>query len=124
MKELTFEYEDEEFNRNKTIVRSRETKEKEYYKDESRKRLLKIASTKIRTTMIGALDSIEKKLESLWLSDGKPTNDQLILKKLYDEIRQEILDRGNTQIRNLENEFEQYDVEWKRYKLQLPIKRS
>lgn len=105
--------------------RKRDAEKDKSYKEESRKRLAKIAATKIRTTMIGALDAIEKKLSNLWTpTDGdKPTNEQLFLKRLYEEIRQEILDKGNTQIRNLESEFEHYEIEWKRYTLQLPVKK-
>ena len=36
-------------------------------------------------------------------------------------MRSEILDRGNTQIRNLENEFSNYDVIFKNYTLNLPV---
>ena len=93
------------------------------YKQASKDRLTKICITKIKTTMIGALESIEKRLSSLWVPVGdKPTNEQLILRRLFDEMRQEILDRGNAQIRNLETELEQYEIEWKRYTLQLPVK--
>ena len=98
-----------------------EDKNKEY-KRASKERLLKIVTTKIRTTMIGALESIEKRLAKLWDTEEKLTNEQLILKSLYEEMRQEILDRGNQQIRNVEKEFEQYEVDWKRYTLVLPVK--
>src|SRR3990167_11036375 len=99
-----------------------EKKDKEY-KRVSKERLLKICTTKVRTTMIGALESIEKRLAPYYtVEDGKkPTNEQLELRRLYDEMRQEILDRGNHQIRNIEKEFEQYEIDWKRYKLVLPV---
>ena len=115
---------DEEFIKNLMVRRKKDDEKDKAYKQSSKERLFKICSTKIRTTMIGALDAIEKKLAAIWTpEDGKrPTNDQLALKKLYEEIRQEILDKGNNQIRNLESEFEQYEMEWKRYTLKLPIK--
>jgi hypothetical protein len=105
-------------------TRKRDINKRQEYNKASRERLLKICASKIRTTMIGALDSIEKKLGKFWTPEfgDKPNNEQLILKKLYEEIRQEILDRGNAQIRNLETEFEQYEIEWKRYQIKLPIK--
>lgn len=114
---------EDDFYRKLKVKRQFDADKDKLYKNESRKRLLKIASTKIRTTMIGALDSIEKKLKDFWCPEGqKPTNEQLLLQKLYEEMRQEILDRGNNQIRNLEEEFEHYEIEWKRYTLQLPVK--
>jgi hypothetical protein len=43
------------------------------------------------------------------------------MKSLYEEVRSEILDRGNNQARNLEAELNQYDVKWLRYQLNLPV---
>ena len=76
--------------------------------------------------MIGALSSIEKHLGFLW-SHGEErslTPDQEELRDAYEEIRSEILDKGNHQIRNLENELSQYDVTWLRYQLTMPIASS
>jgi hypothetical protein len=75
----------------------------------------------IQTTMIGALDSIEKNFSFLWESDGEPSPEQTQLKSIFEEARAEILDRGNTQIRNLQAEMTHYDISWKRYKLTLPV---
>jgi len=113
----------DDYYENLAIKRKRDEQKDKEYKEASKERLLKISCTKVRTTMIGALDSIEKKLSPLWnVEEGKRlTNDQLRLKQLYEEVRNEILDRGNTQIRNLETEFQQYEINWKRYTLQLPI---
>ena len=93
------------------------------YKEESKIRLNKIATTKIRTTMIGALSTIETYLGFLWSPDekGNMTAEQIRLGSLYEKVRQEILDNGNNQIRNLKVELEQYEVEWLRYKLMLPV---
>jgi hypothetical protein len=89
---------------------------KQKYKKSSKERLKKIAEKKIKTTMIGALDSIEKHLGFLWENDEK-------LRGEYEIVRQEILDRGHNQIRNLVTELEQYDIEWLRFHLTLPVKR-
>lgn len=96
------------------------------YKDISNERLKKICITKIRTTMIGALDIVEKKLKHLWEpeNDEKPTREQLILSQIYQDIRKDILDKGNHQIRNLEEEFLHYEIDWKKYTLNLPIKKD
>lgn len=102
----------------KTIIqlkRESEARQKAKYRTDSKERLKKIASKKIQTTMIGALDSIEKHLGFLW------DDDESGLREAYEIVRQEILDRGNDQIRNLSAEIDQYDVEWLRYNLKLKI---
>ena len=95
-------------------------KRDEKFKEISKDRLYQIAKKKIQTTMIGALDSIEN-FSFLWESDGEPSPEQTQLKSIFEEARAEILDRGNTQIRNLQAEMTHYDISWKRYKLTLPV---
>ena len=101
------------------LKRKREDRFREISKD----RLYKIAKKKIQTTMIGALSSIEEHFSFLW--EAKPgedlTPEQTQLKGIFDEARSEILDRGNTQIRNLETELSNYEVSWKRQTVQLPV---
>lgn len=108
------------------IKRSLDLKSKkdDRYKELSRDRLVKIAAKKIQTTMIGALSSIEKTFGFLWEhnDDIDLTEEQQHMKDLYENMRSEILDRGNSQIRNLEAELSHYDITWKRYQVTLPIK--
>lgn len=99
------------------------------YKEDSRTRLKKIAAQKIRTTMIGALSIVEKSLGFLWGLDengrdisNKLTPEEQQLRDRYAEIRSQILDLGNNQIRNLDSELTQYDVKWNRYSMTLPVK--
>lgn len=98
----------------------REERRKEVSKDS----LFKSCKKKIQTTMIGALDTIEKKFGFLWCFEGEEelTTEQKQMKDIYEEIRAVILDRGNTQIRNLEAEFSNYEIQRKRYQINLPIK--
>jgi len=97
----------------------REERRKEVSKDA----LFKSCKKKVQTTMIGALDAIEKQLGFLWGFDGQDvlTEEQKQLKEIYDEVRANILDRGNTQIRNLEAEFANYDVSRKMYQINIPV---
>jgi len=90
-------------------------KAKELYKEDSKKRLTKIAIKKIQTTMIGALSALEEKFSDYLENDHE-------FRLIYNEVRQRILDNGNHQIRNLEKELEQYAVEWLRYQYTLPVK--
>ena len=98
----------------------------ERYKEVSKQRLLKIGQKKIQTTMIGALSSVEKHFGFLWghEQEDELTAEQQHVKSLFEEIRAEILDRGNNQIRNLEAELAHYDVSWLRYHISIPFKPS
>jgi len=93
------------------------------YRVDSRDRLSKILRKKIQTTMIGALSSIEEHLGFLWDSKegSELTEDQIFMKDLYQKIRSEILDKGNTQARNVDAELAQYDVKWLKYSIKIPV---
>jgi len=97
---------------------------KDKYKSDSKVRLLKILKKKIETTMIGSLSSIENHFGFLWNANGsgEMTPEQQTLYDTYQKIRSEILDKGNTQARNIEAELNQYDVEWLRYQMTIPVK--
>ena len=94
------------------------------FKEVSKDRLLKISKKKIQTTMIGALSTLEKSFGFLWGHESSEplTPEQEHLKELYEEVRSEILDRGNNQARNLEAEFASYEINWLRYQITLPVK--
>lgn len=96
----------------------RETK----YKADSKDRLSKILKKKIQTTMIGALSAIEENFGFLWNSSGNAASpEQEKMKALYNKMRSEILDKGNNQARNIDAELAQYDVEWLRYSIKMPV---
>ena len=111
----------------KNLIRSsknyKEEKEQKY-KVNSKDRLFKIASKKIKTTMIGALSTLEKNLGFLWghESDEDISPEQQHMKTIFEQVRSDILDKGNTQIRNLEAEFNYYDITWLRFQVDLPVK--
>ena len=109
---------------NSLLKQSLDLKKKrdERYKEVSKDRLFQIAKKKVQTTMIGALDTIEKSFGFFWQTDAELTQEQVQLKSIFENARSEILDRGNTQIRNLEAEISHYDVSWKRYTMNLPIR--
>lgn len=90
------------------------------YKADSKDRLSKILKKKIQTTMIGALSSIEENLAFLWEDDNIKINKEE-MKNIYNKIRSEILDRGNNQARNVDAELAQYEVEWLRYSVKIPV---
>tara|TARA_R110000824_G_scaffold101260_4_gene240573 strand:- start:955 stop:1350 length:396 start_codon:yes stop_codon:yes gene_type:complete len=94
-------------------------------KEVSKEGLFKSSKKRIQTTMIGALSTIEQSFGFLWgfeaEDQSKLTDEQMHLKNIYDEARAKILDRGNTQIRNLELEFANYDVVRKKHFINLPV---
>lgn len=94
------------------------------YKEKSKERLNKNCKKKVQTTMIGALSSIEEHFGFLWghESDDPLSEEQEKMRLLYEELRSEVLDKGNTQIRNIDAELTQYDITWNRYQYQIPVK--
>ena len=93
------------------------------YRSDSKDRLSKILKKKVETTMIGALSSIEEHLGFLWEGDGETlTTEQQMMHDVYQRVRSEILDKGNTQARNMDSELSQYDVKWLKYSVTIPVK--
>ena len=92
------------------------------YKCDSKDRLSKILRKKVETTMIGALSSMEKHLGFLWTSEGDLTPEQKTMYDIYQKVREEVLDKGNSQARNVDAELNQYEVKWLRYTSTIPLK--
>lgn len=98
---------------------------KDLLKEKSKVRLKREIKKRLETTMIGALASIEKYFGDLWGHNTlEPTEEQNAMKEIYEELRSEILDKGNTQIRNSESEIDTYDISWNKYHINIPIKRN
>lgn len=97
---------------------------KEKYEHDSRERLNKIGKKKIQTTMVGALSVIEKHFGFLWGQDkqGSLTDEEKCMRELFELVRAEIFDNGNSQMRNFTTELTQYNIEWLRYHIDLPVK--
>tara|TARA_Y100001973_G_C4993978_1_gene230311 strand:- start:6 stop:377 length:372 start_codon:yes stop_codon:yes gene_type:complete len=97
----------------------------EKFKNDSRVRLSKILKKKVETTMIGALSSIEEHFSFLWTAThGEMTPEQQIMFDTFQKVRSEILDKGNTQSRNVDAELSQYDIKWLRYNAAIPVKET
>jgi hypothetical protein len=89
------------------------------YSEKSHQRLERIASQKIKTTMIGAISSIEEHFGFL-LENSDSENDN---KEIFNRLRSDILDKGNQQIRNLSKELKLYDISLKRFQYTLPVRK-
>jgi hypothetical protein len=98
---------------------------KDIIDERSKHRLKKEIKKKIQTTMIGSLSSIERYFGFLWGEDSEEelTKDQERMRDIFEDLRTEILDKGNIQIRNADAEIDSYDVSWNKYHINLPIRR-
>lgn len=66
-------------------------------------KITNLIESKIKTTMIGAISDIEKNLP------------ELVGTEAFAIIRQDILDRGNDQIRIIKSELAHYNIEFLGY---------
>lgn len=105
----------DDFFENKRKIDDFRRQREESIKEQSKERLKEIACKKIKTTMIGAVSSVEKHLSFLWKDDPA-------LRSVFNEMRSDILRKGNDQMRNMEIEVSYYDVIWKRYNSVIPVK--
>jgi hypothetical protein len=87
------------------------------YMIKSRKLLEENACKKIKTTMIGALSSIEEHLEQFIVMDDD-------LRNAFLRAREDILNKGNKQINNMKKELDNYEISWKRYHMVLPMSKK
>lgn len=62
---------------------------------------------RIKTTMIGALDKVEQNFGHLWghFKEGPLTAQEEEFAELWDYTRNQILNQGNNQIRNIKEDF-------------------
>jgi hypothetical protein len=99
-------------------------RKKDILNERSKTRLKKEIRKKIQTTMIGSLSSMEKFFGFLWGEESDElTKDQVKMRDIFEEMRTDILDKGNMQIRNADSEIDTYDVVWNKYHINLPITR-
>lgn len=105
-----------------TLSRSYDKVRDDQYKIDSKERLSKILKKKIKTTMIGAISSIEENFGFLWAEDSDIEEDTKIkMAGLFAKARSDILDRGNTQSRNVDAELSNYDTVWLRHTISIPV---
>ncbi len=90
--------------------------------EDSKDRLKKIASKKFRTCFIFALAEFENTFGfELWghgLPEDKITLEQKANRKRWEQVRKNILDKGNTQSRALGMEIDLHKIEFEGYRIQ------
>lgn len=95
------------------------------YRENSRKRLVSILDQKFKTTMIGAIARFEEAFGELWgHRDNSPSIEQLKFRRIWDEVRKDILDNGNKQRRAAHDEVSQYTMSWDKYKTEFIVRKE
>lgn len=90
------------------------------YNESSKKALIKILETKLKTSFIAPLSHFEQSFGFLWghgKKESELTTDELNYRAIWNAIRTNVLNNGNNQIRAIQNELAQYTVTWNRYQL-------
>lgn len=92
----------------------------EEHKYKSRIRLGKALKKKFETCFIGSLDSMENTFGELWgkgLDKSQRTQEQVKMLRLWLALRNEILDKGNAQLRGAIKELEEYEIDYQGKKI-------
>lgn len=100
------------------VIVEREQAAEENYEDfkrKSKERLEDILVKKIKTSFIGAIAAFEEKFSPSW--GGKKyeqdlTENEKLIRKIWNDVRNIILDNGNGQIRAVKKELEQHTIIW------------
>jgi hypothetical protein len=97
----------------------------ENMKEKFRDRLKKVLAKKIETTMIYPLSQFEMAFGHFWgheKPESELTSEEKVNRAKWKQCRNNILNNGNQQKRNLFAEIDMYEVVWNRYKTTfLPI---
>lgn len=112
------------YDRMKEESQSQKEDYQDSYQESSKKRLLNIIAKKLTTTFIGDISQIEQALGHLWGHNNDKANmtpEQKKYKKIWESLRNKILNNGNNQLRAIENELKQYTVNWNRYHTDLKV---
>lgn len=104
--------------------KSEETIKLQKYNESSKRQLLKILETKLRTAFIAPLAYFEQAMGHLWghgKKESELTETELHYRALWNALRTNVLNNGNNKIRDVHNELMQYTVTWNRYSLGLKL---
>ena len=106
------------YNNNKRILNEARKKNKEKFSDDSKKRLITNIEKKFKTTMIGSLACFEDIFGELWghNKEGELTSEEMYWQQKWEEVRTEVLNNGNNQLRAAVEEITGYTMSWDRYK--------
>lgn len=115
----------DDFETNKKAFEENKQKNKQRFEQRSKKHLFESVKQKIKTTMIGSLAEFEQAFGYLWgFGSSNPTPQQRQLKELWERTRTNILNNGNNQIRNIEQEMALYDITRKKEEITFIFKQE
>jgi hypothetical protein len=116
----------DEFEKNKAVLEDFRLKRDQLEKDEGQSALSNLLKSKVKTTMIGSINSIEQHFGFLWNhgSTEELTESQKELYEIFQKLRTEILDKGNNQSRNIDSEISRFEVKVKKVNLVLPVRKK
>ncbi len=96
--------------------------------EHDKERLKQVAKSKITTTMVGALASFENRFGRLWGHEKEEGEDltpqEERFYEIWQDVREEILDRGNAQIGGFNQEADSYNIEKTRYQVKFIQRRQ
>lgn len=114
----------DEFEKQKLIANDYKIKREIIAQDQAREQLSNLVKSKVKTTMIGAINSIEQHLGFLWKhgSNENLSETEKQFLEIFQKLRTEILDKGNNQSRNIDSELSRFEVKVKKVNLLLPVR--
>ena len=107
---------DKEWEDNQRKVREMNQLRDERQKESSRRQLEISVEKRLKTTMIGAIASIEEAFGWLFNYGDPQTPQEKENYETFQELRNEILDKGNRQIRELGKDLDNYSIVWHKFK--------
>lgn len=110
-------------NLSKMYQQARKINEEKYALG-SKRRLMKNIEKKFKTSMIGSLARCEQFLGELWgYGSDEPLNkEQQHYYDIWQNLRTEILNHCNSQLRAAMDEIAEYDIKWQQYHMDFIIK--
>ena len=111
----------------KRIIEKRREENQSRQEQSSKKRLIGSVERKFKTTMIGALASFEERFGSAW-GHGKETADLTAEESenrgIWNDVRTDILNKGNNQLRAAQEEIAQYTMTWDKYRTEFLVNKE
>jgi hypothetical protein len=91
----------------------------------SRRLIIEQLEKRFKTIMIGSLARFEKEFGYLWNNDEDPNTDQeVFFRDKWEDLRHELLDHGNDQMRNGVQDLNDYLNHVEKYNLQIYYNRG
>lgn len=104
----------DKFERSRQLAEEQRARRAETRRHKSKQSLKDLMKQRCTTIFIGGLDSIEQKIGYLW-GQGKPfdtlTEREKLFNQLWKELRKEILDKGNLQVKLAMRQIDLFEVE-------------